>query len=54
MFVISQAPLASKDEAYPGLRAAEQVIDGRYGDGVADGTCERVVPADEGIGLGRR
>ena len=31
------------------LRAAEQVVDGRYGDGVADGTCERGVHADEGI-----
>jgi len=42
-------PVASKDGIQSGLRAAEQVVDGRYGDGVADGTCERGVHADEGI-----
>jgi hypothetical protein len=31
--VTSQAPVASKDDVHPTLRAAEQVVDGRYGDG---------------------
>lgn len=44
-------PVASKDSVQSGPRSAEQVVDGRYGDGVADGTCERGVHADEGIGL---
>lgn len=51
LFVTSRVPVASKDDVHSGLRAAEQVVDGRYGDGVADGTCERGVHADEGIGL---
>ena len=49
--VTSQAPVALKDDVDPWLRAAEQFVDGRCGGGVADGACERGVPADEGIGL---
>ena len=44
-------PVASNDGIQSGLRTAEQVLDGRYRHGVADGTCERGVHADEGIGL---
>lgn len=51
LFVTRRLPVASKDGVQSGLRAAEQVVDGRYGDGVADGTCECGVRADEGIGL---
>ena len=51
LFVTCRLPVASKDSVQSGLRSAEQVVDGRYGDGVADGTCERGVHADEGIGL---
>jgi hypothetical protein len=35
-FVIWRLPAASKDGVQSGLRAAEQVVDGRYGDGVAE------------------
>jgi hypothetical protein len=51
LFVTSRVQVASKDGVQSGLRAAEKVVDGRYGDGVADGTCECRVHADEGIGL---
>jgi hypothetical protein len=48
LFVTCRLPVASKDGVQSGLRAAEQVGDGRYGDGAADGTCECGVHADEG------
>ena len=51
LMVTWRLPVASKDGVRSGLRAAEQVVDGRYGDGVADGTCECGVHADEGISL---
>ena len=51
LFVTWRVPVASKDDIQSGLRAAEQVVDGRYGDGVADGTCKCSVHADEGMGL---